>query len=195
MFVMSLLRANHKDNIWKGIKVKRGQFITGLDSFATETETTPKKVRLFWKKFETIGFMARKRTNKYSIVTICNYDRYQTPVNYKGQAKGQTEGKQRATDNNDKKVNKEYIEACKGVILYLNAKAGKAFRVDSDSNRELITARLKERFTIEDLKAVVDNKVMAWKGSSMNQYLRPATLFSKSKFESYLNEKSQKRYI
>lgn len=60
-----------------------------------------KQVRHFWQKFENIGFLARKRASKYSIITVLNYDRYQSPENYKGQDKRQTKGKQRATTNND----------------------------------------------------------------------------------------------
>lgn len=34
MFVMTLILANHKDNIWHGIEIKRGQFVTGIESFS-----------------------------------------------------------------------------------------------------------------------------------------------------------------
>jgi hypothetical protein len=42
-------------------------------------------------------------------------------------------------------------------------------------------------FTISDFKCVIDKKVLDWKGTDWEKYLRPITLFSKSKFENYLN--------
>ena len=39
---------------------------------------------------------------------------------------------------------------------------------------------------MEDFKAVIDYKVSEWKGTKMEDYLRPETLFG-TKFESYLN--------
>lgn len=114
MLIQSLLKANFKDKTWNGIEIKRGQFITSIEHFAEETNTTPKKVRNFWKKFGNLGFLARKGANKYTLITICNYDRYQNLMSYikeKGQGKGQSKGKQRATTKecikNDKESNKE----------------------------------------------------------------------------------------
>ena len=74
----------------------------------------------------------------------------------------------------------------KDVIDYLNLKAGKNFKL-VESNKKHINARIKEGFTLDDFKKVIDNKVTEWKNDDkMNQYLRPETLFS-SKFQSYLN--------
>lgn len=101
MIFTSLLLANHKDGVWKGIEVRRGQFITSVRHFAKITHTSEKKVRNFWKKFETMQFLAHKRTHHYSVITVLNYDKYQSPDNYKGHTKGQAEGTQRATNNND----------------------------------------------------------------------------------------------
>ena len=54
---------------------------------------------------------------------------------------------------------------------------------------DLISARLKEGFLFGDFKIVIDKKVKDWKGTDWSKYLRPTTLFSKSKFENYLNSK------
>lgn len=52
----------------------------------------------------------------------------------------------------------------------------------------LIKARLREGFTFDDFKKVIDKKVKAWKGTIFEQYLTPFTLFG-DKFEIYLNQK------
>lgn len=78
----------------------------------------------------------------------------------------------------------------KTVIDYLNKKANKHFRYTETSKR-LIIARSREKFSLDDMKKVIDNKCREWlNDNQMNQYLRPATLFSTSKFEGYLNSQS-----
>ena len=78
------------------------------------------------------------------------------------------------------------------VIDYLNEKANKNYRSNISKNQRLIQARIKEKFTVEDFKKVIDIKVRQWgKDEKMAKYLRPETLFG-SKFESYLNEKEEK---
>ncbi len=75
------------------------------------------------------------------------------------------------------------------VLDYLNKKTDKNYQSNSKSTKRLINARIKENFTLEDFKKVIDNKVASWKDDEkMNTYLRPSTLFG-TKFESYLNEK------
>lgn len=72
------------------------------------------------------------------------------------------------------------------IINYLNEKAGTGYRAGTEDTRKHIRARLSEGFTVEDFKTVIDKKVKEWKGTKMEEYLRPMTLFS-TKFESYLN--------
>lgn len=73
------------------------------------------------------------------------------------------------------------------VVDHLNRRAGTHYRAASANTRKLVKARLKEGFTIEDIKLVIDKKCAEWvNNSDMAQYLRPETLFG-PKFESYLN--------
>ena len=80
----------------------------------------------------------------------------------------------------------------KEVIDYLNAVLGTNYRASSKKNATLINARLKEGFTVEDFKSVIDKKSSSWQGTDMAKYLRPETLFG-TKFEGYLNELTVKR--
>jgi uncharacterized phage protein (TIGR02220 family) len=71
-------------------------------------------------------------------------------------------------------------------IQYLNTRTGKAFRTTA-ANRKHISARIRDGFTLDDMKRVVDAKVATWRDDSkMREYLRPQTIFG-TKFESYLN--------
>ena len=76
------------------------------------------------------------------------------------------------------------------VIDYLNEKIGARYKASSSINKRLIDARVKEGYTLDDFKRVIDNKVASWShDQKMSKYLRPQTLFG-TKFESYLNERA-----
>lgn len=77
------------------------------------------------------------------------------------------------------------------VVDYLNQRAGTHYKATTASTRKLIKARLKEGFTVDEIKLVIDKKCADWlNNKDMSQYLRPETLFG-PKFESYLNAKSR----
>lgn len=71
------------------------------------------------------------------------------------------------------------------VIGYLNEVCGTRYKPEVKATLEHISARLKEGFTVEDFKTVIDKKNAEWHGTEYEQYLRPQTLFC-TKFESYL---------
>lgn len=86
-------------------------------------------------------------------------------------------------------------EQAKEVIDYLNQQAGTNYRKSGQASQRIIKARLKEGFTVDDCKKVIDNKVKQWGNDDrMNKYLRPSTLFQASKFEGYLNQKPVKTW-
>ena len=77
------------------------------------------------------------------------------------------------------------------------------FKANTSKTSSLIKARLKEGFSLEDLKKVVEYKYYQWglnpvvfkNGESSDTYVRPSTLFN-NKFENYLAEANRnlKRY-
>ncbi len=73
------------------------------------------------------------------------------------------------------------------VINYLNKQTDKQYKPTTKKNQTVIRARTDEGFTLDDFKRVIDNKVAEWKGTDMEKYLRPETLFG-TKFEGYLNQ-------
>lgn len=74
------------------------------------------------------------------------------------------------------------------VLAFLNAKAGRNFQSVA-ANIDPIVARLREGFTAQQMRQVVALKCRKWKGDEkMDEYLRPATLFNRTKFASYAGE-------
>jgi hypothetical protein len=81
---------------------------------AGETFLTIKQVRNALNKLTKTNEITTKGTNKYTMLTVNNYDTYQIKQSAKGQTegkqranKGQTEGKQRATTKEGKERKEE----------------------------------------------------------------------------------------
>ena len=80
-------------------------------------------------------------------------------------------------------VDKSHIE----IIEYLNLKTGSKFKATTKPYIQAIRSRLKEGYTVDDFKTVIDKKCREWKGTKLEKYLTPKTLFAPSHFDTYLN--------
>jgi uncharacterized phage protein (TIGR02220 family) len=75
-------------------------------------------------------------------------------------------------------------------LTYLNVKAGTEYRPSAKSHTQIIKAREKEGYTLEDFQKVIDTKVADWlHDAKMRKFLRPSTLFNATHFPEYLNER------
>ena len=77
------------------------------------------------------------------------------------------------------------------ILDYMNTKLNTHYQTSSQKTQSLISARMNSGFTVDDFKKVIDIKYAEWKDTEYAKYLRPETLFG-TKFESYLNQKSNK---
>lgn len=84
----------------------------------------------------------------------------------------------------------DFSEMIKEIVDYLNKKCGTNYRHTTANTQKHIKARLNEKYTVDDFKTVIDKKCAEWKGTDMEKYLAPDTLFG-SKFEKYLNQKQK----
>lgn len=73
------------------------------------------------------------------------------------------------------------------IVEYLNQAAGTSYKPNTPKTVRSIKARMKEGFTVDNFKTVIDKKVSEWAKTDMQKYLRPETLFG-TKFEGYLNQ-------
>ncbi|PTG77821.1 alpha/beta hydrolase [Staphylococcus chromogenes] len=119
------------------------------------------------------------------------------PINTNDNTPIITNVKENNTSNNNTSINNiNRIDTLSGnptsypysdVIDYLNERTGKQYKSTTKKNQTVIRARSDEGFNLDDFKKVIDNKVAEWKGTDMEKYLRPETLFG-TKFEGYLNQ-------
>ena len=74
------------------------------------------------------------------------------------------------------------------ILQYLNELAGKRFK-PIKSNLTPIAARLKDGYTVQELKEIIQAKTLDWKNNeTMNQHLCPTTLFRPSNTDKYINQ-------
>jgi len=76
-----ILDANWKDTTTifnkQPTTIKRGQFIFGRKAYAAKLKTTERKIRTAVETLKNVQLIDQQTTNKYSIITICNYSKYQ----------------------------------------------------------------------------------------------------------------------
>lgn len=85
-------------------------------------------------------------------------------------------------------LNKEINSKVNNIVSLLNEKLSTSYKPTSKKTGELIRARLRDGFTEDDFRAVIEHKARAWKNTDLEKYLRPSTLFAVSHFEEYVQE-------
>ncbi|MCK4706223.1 MAG: hypothetical protein KAT90_12130 [Gammaproteobacteria bacterium] len=104
LFLHCLLKANHKPSKWRGQDIDAGQFITSQPHLAEETHLSVMQVRTILNKLKLTGELTVKITNKYSIISITNWDSYQSDnrlVNSQVTGNQQSSNSQVTTNNNN----------------------------------------------------------------------------------------------
>ena len=85
-----LLKANFQTKRWRGITVERGQLVTSRSMLARETGLSEREVRTAISKLEKSDCLTSRATSSYTIVTICNYEKYQSTDSAERPAVGPT---------------------------------------------------------------------------------------------------------
>ena len=111
LFIHCLIESNHKDKNWKGIDIKRGQFHTSINHLSHDLKLSDKAIRISLEKLKKTKNIVIKGASNGTMITICNYDSYQSNSETEGQAKGrtkgQTMGERGATTKNEKNEKNE----------------------------------------------------------------------------------------
>ncbi|MEI7636341.1 MAG: hypothetical protein WCJ37_03495 [Syntrophus sp. (in: bacteria)] len=90
------------------IPVERGQFVTSKSKLQAIFGWSKKRTNSFLTSLEVGGMSAIRTTNRFIIITIRNYDKFQSTEDEKepteGTTEGATESPQRATEKNEENV-------------------------------------------------------------------------------------------
>jgi len=125
--IYCILKANYKPKIWQGINIESGQFITSFATIQAETGLSTQSARTCIKRLISTSTITSEPTSKYTMITLCNYESYQTEkprankqankqANKPTTSDQQTNNKPTTTTNKDKNLNngnkiknKEYV--------------------------------------------------------------------------------------
>lgn len=78
LFVSLILLANHNVKVVKGIEINRGQHLTSVKELSFITGMSETAIKTSLKKLKSTGEIVDDvKPNKYRIITIVNYDKFQ----------------------------------------------------------------------------------------------------------------------
>lgn len=108
LFMYCLMRANYKDAEWKGVKLKRGSFITSLKHMSDETGLTPRQVRTALEHLISTKEVTKYASAKNTVIIVNNYDKFQSSDKENGTKATKYRQSSDKVATTDKK-NKKYI--------------------------------------------------------------------------------------
>ncbi len=114
IWIWLLLRANHEPNdVLIGrqlVHLKMGQFIFGSDIACERLKMSKSTIHWWLDYLKVERYIERKTTNRYSVITVLNYEMYQTverQVEYRRNAKRTPSVQPNETNNKENTVNTE----------------------------------------------------------------------------------------
>lgn len=155
-------------------------YITDIQNFIGKGSTEADRIREYRKKIAD----ENKLIDNTNVIDCTNVQQKYT----RDRDRDRVRDRDRDINTLSGKPDGGHAKAVNEIISCLNEKTKKHYKANTPKTVRLIRARLKEGFTVEDFKAVIEKKCDDWLGNEkMERYLRPETLFG-TKFEGYLNE-------
>jgi DNA-binding transcriptional regulator YhcF (GntR family) len=81
LFIHLLLTVNHYDEKWHGIEIKRGQRVLSIQKLASEIQLTIQQTKTALQHLKSTNEITSVTSPQNTIITILQYDKYQTPTN------------------------------------------------------------------------------------------------------------------
>ena len=77
VLVKVLFKANFKESVWKGKTVERGAFVTSIRKLSIEIGLSVGQLQRCLKRLVGVGLIVLESTNRWTKITVCDYDKYQ----------------------------------------------------------------------------------------------------------------------
>lgn len=111
VFIHLLLSANHKQEQWNKKTIERGQIITSRENLSKDTGLSIQQIRTCLSKLESTNEIKIETTNRYTLIEIINYDKYQKNINDQSTSKLTESTTNKSTSKNDNtSTNKKSLE-------------------------------------------------------------------------------------
>lgn len=138
VFLHLLLTANWKPKKWQGIVVDVGELVTSRANLAEEVDLSVQQIRTSLKKLSESGVIKIDTTNKYTVIHINNYEKYQEKP------------KNQPTNNQAESV------GAVGVGGSAKSKSNKRVTINQPSNNQQITTP--KELKKDRIKEDIDNR-------------------------------------
>lgn len=146
VFLHLLLTANFEDMPWQGITIKRGQLVTNLQRMSNELGFSVQQIRTALKKLASTNEITSKSTNKFSLITIVNWEEYQSCKDLSTSKSTSTlTNKQQAdfapfdecfSENSENSTNKNSLQSV-GITAFENPQIETATNEQQTSNKQI----------------------------------------------------------
>lgn len=104
LFFHLLLMANHKDKKYRGVLIKKGQVMTGLNLLSEQTGLTVRQVRTSLSRLKSTNETTIESNSKGTVIQIVKWNDYQLTTNER-----QTSDKPTTTNKNDNNIYNDII--------------------------------------------------------------------------------------
>lgn len=208
VFIHLLLSATWEETEYLGERLLPGDVIFGRKAYARDTGLTEQNVRTAISHLLKTGEISTiKVTNKFTVLHI---ERWRFFQGESGKVTNKLTNDQPTTNHiQESKESKEYNNLIgehelardqdpfawevETIVEYLNEKTGKHFKAGTRSTVKIISARIREGYTVNEFMEVIDKKTKEWiNDPTLDQWLNPRTLFRVENFERFLNAGKRK---
>ena len=173
LFSYMLIYANHKDTRFMGHEIKRGELVFGRNKASEDLRISPMKIRTCVKHLKDCGEITQKVTNKFSIITICNYNKYQDQeieINQQLTSNQPATNQQLTTSKECKNIRiKEYKEK-KPFIPPLIEEVKEYFK--ENSYPETLAEKFWKSYSVSNWIDSRGNSVKNWKQKALQVWFR-----------------------
>lgn len=178
VFTRLLLEANHSPRkaMFNGslVEVGRGQLIFGREAFSAKSGVSVSKLRRYMKLLTEDGTISQQNASKFTLISITNYDSYQgidqqnTSTSPAGDQQNTSkppasdhtirikEGEEGKNGKNEKKQS-SFAADVRAIFDYWLERMGKTASTKlTDKRKRAVTARLKQGYSVDDIKQGID---------------------------------------
>lgn len=150
--------ANYADKKWHGVDIKRGQILTSLSTISKDTGLSIQQVRTALSKLVSSDNISILPTNKFSLITICKYDSYQTTPQIEQQTSNTQPTHTQHTTNTQSTTTKESNKDNTSKKEIISTSVDKS-KMISDSDSDIIDVECDETSDVFEVKMCEADKI------------------------------------
>ena len=177
LFLHLMLNANYKDTRFMGYEIKRGDIVCGRKQLCADTGISEQSIRSCLERLKSTSEITSKSTNKFSIITLCNYETYQSDIleinqqNRQQLTSDQPATNQQLTTSKEGKKEKKAIK--KRIIQEFTPPSFEEFEKYCQENGfKNIAARAFKGYSEGDWHDAQGNKIHSWKQKLQNGWFQ-----------------------